>query len=152
MMRPAANEILDLQSFLPYRLSQLTSHVSETFAKVYQQQYQLSIPEWRILVNLAQRPASNAKELGECAAMDKSTVSRTIKILQDKHYVIKQPDPVDKRASVLSLSEQGWALYKELVPLAKEWEETLLAALTSEQYEGLMNTIETLEQRLSALK
>ena len=151
-MNPSRNEILDLQSFLPYRLSQLTSHVSETFAKVYQQQYQLSIPEWRILVNLAQQPASNAKELGECAAMDKSTVSRTLKILQEKEYVIKQPDSTDKRASVLSLSTEGLALYKELVPLAKAWEESLLTALTSQQYEGLMNTIDTLEQRLTALK
>ena len=151
-MHPDSDEILDLQSFLPYRLSQLTSHVSETFAKVYQQQYQLSIPEWRILVNLAQRPASNAKELGDCAAMDKSTVSRTLKILQEKEYVIKQPDSTDKRASVLSLSTQGLALYKELVPLAKAWEESLLAALTSQQYEGLMNTIDTLEQRLTALQ
>lgn len=151
-MHSYSDEILDLQSFLPYRLSQLTSHVSETFAKVYQQQYQLSIPEWRILVNLAQRPASNAKELGECAAMDKSTVSRTLKILQEKEYVIKQPDSTDKRASVLSLSVQGLALYKELVPLAKEWEDTLLAALTSQQYEGLMNTIDTLEQRLKTLQ
>ncbi|ATC96936.1 MarR family winged helix-turn-helix transcriptional regulator [Pseudoalteromonas tunicata] len=147
-----AIQSLHLQHFLPYRLSQLTAHVSETFAKVYQDEYQLSIPEWRILVNLAEKKSSNAKELGECAVMDKSTVSRTIKLLQQKNYVEKITDENDKRASLLTLSRQGNALYQELVPKALAWEAQLLAVLSAPEYRDLMSSIDKLEQQLLRLK
>ncbi len=139
---------LDLETFLPYRLANLASKMSEQFAPVYQQQSDLSIPQWRILFNLAQFGQSNAKALCEQAAMDKSTVSRASKALIDKHYVESLIDPADKRASLLALSEQGLGLYQQLAPAALAWEKNLLDVLTQAEYQTLLSCLDKLTSKL----
>ena len=140
---------LDLETFLPYRLANLASKMSEEFAPVYQQQSDLSIPQWRILFNLAQFGQSNAKALCEQVAMDKSTVSRAIKALIDKDYVISLVNPDDKRASLLKLSEQGMGLYLQLAPAALAWEKSLLEVLSNAEYQTLLNCLDKLTSKLA---
>lgn len=139
---------LDLETFLPYRLANLASKMSEQFAPVYQQQSDLSIPQWRILFNLAQFGQSNAKALCEQAAMDKSTVSRAIKALIGKHYIVSLVDPDDKRASLLKLSEQGVSLYQQLAPAALAWEQNLLEVLSQTEYQVLLSCLDKLNAQL----
>lgn len=140
---------VDLETFLPYRLANLASKMSEQFAPVYQQQTDLTIPQWRILFNLAQFGQSNARALCEQAAMDKSTVSRAIKALIDKDYVISVVNPDDKRASLLKLSEQGMSLYQQLAPAALAWEKSLLEVLSNAEYQTLLNCLDKLTSKLA---
>lgn len=139
---------LDLETFLPYRLANLASKMSEEFAPVYQQQSDLTIPQWRILFNLAQFGQSNAKALCEQAAMDKSTVSRAIKALIEKHYVVSLVDQDDKRASLLELSEQGRLLYQKLAPAALAWEQQLLTVIDKSEYQILLKCLDKLTEKL----
>ncbi|TGE85262.1 MarR family transcriptional regulator [Pseudoalteromonas sp. KS88] len=141
---------LDLATFLPYRLANLASKMSEEFADVYQQQSDLTIPQWRILFNLAQFGQSHAKALCEQAAMDKSTVSRAIKALIDKRYVLSLENPQDKRANLLALSDEGHSLYQQLAPAALAWEQDLLASLTQDEYTVLLSCLNKLQTKLEA--
>ncbi|MEJ2911533.1 MarR family winged helix-turn-helix transcriptional regulator [Pseudoalteromonas sp. C12FD-1] len=88
---------IDLNEFLPYQLNQLATKISNDFASVYQQKYNLTISQWRIVANLAQFGQSNARELCSLANMDKSTVSRAIKALIDQGYLVTQLSEQDKR-------------------------------------------------------
>ena len=78
---------LNLETFLPYQLTNIATRVSNDFAQVYQDKYDLNIPQWRVLSNLAQYGQSNAKDLCIQASMDKSTVSRAVKALVNKDLV-----------------------------------------------------------------
>ncbi|CAM3753634.1 MULTISPECIES: MarR family winged helix-turn-helix transcriptional regulator [Pseudoalteromonas] len=140
---------LDLDTFLPYRLANLANQMSEEFAPVYQQQSDLTIPQWRILFNLAQFGQSNAKALCVQAAMDKSTVSRAIKALIDKQLVVSLVNPNDKRASLLQLSEQGRLLYQKLAPDALAWEQELLTVLNKAEYQALLSCLDKLTSKLA---
>ena len=57
----------------------------------------------------------SAKALTVLASMDKSTVSRAVKLMLDKGYLLKHQHEHDKRAYVLSLTQQGRRLYQTLV-------------------------------------
>lgn len=149
--------MISLQQFLPYRLANLAQNISMNFVEVYQTQFALSIPEWRILVNLAQYSlseaeavceAKTAKELTLLASMDKSTVSRAVNIMLDKGLLIKQLDPTDKRASRLSLTEQGRQLYHRIAPQALKWEADLLAVLSVDEHQTLMDILDKLDGKL----
>jgi hypothetical protein len=52
---PARQARLDLDRFLPYRLSVLSNRVSDAIAKAYSDRFGLTIPEWRVM---AARPIS----------------------------------------------------------------------------------------------
>ncbi|NRD74001.1 MarR family transcriptional regulator [Shewanella sp. VB17] len=146
----AQNTIL-LQQFLPYRLANLAQNISVDFAQVYQTQFELTIPQWRILVNLAQYPlseAKTAKELTVLASMDKSTVSRAVNIMLDKGLLAKQLDPTDKRASRLSVTDKGNQLYHRIAPQALKWQADLLAVLSVGEHQALLGILDKLDGKL----
>ncbi|WP_404344230.1 MarR family winged helix-turn-helix transcriptional regulator [Pseudoalteromonas mariniglutinosa] len=139
---------IDLSQFLPYQLTNLATLLSTRFAQTYEQKYQLSIPQWRIIANLAQYGQSTGKGLCVQANMDKSTVSRAIKKLSERQLIVASSNEKDKRASYWQLSEQGAALYQRIVPEALEWEQALLSVLNNDEYTQLIVTIEKLTKQL----
>ncbi len=141
---------IDLATFLPYQLTNVATRVSNDFAEVYQTKYGLNIPQWRILANLAQYGQSNAKDLCTQANMDKSTVSRAVKVLIDKGLVKSELNAQDKRAALLVLSKVGQSLYEQIAPDALNWEKQLLSTLTNEEYEVLVSIFEKLNNKLKA--
>ena len=141
---------IDLATFLPYQLTNIATRVSNDFAAVYQTKYGLNIPQWRILANLAQYGQSNAKDLCTQANMDKSTVSRAVKVLIDKGLVKSELNAQDKRAALLVLSKAGQNLYEQIAPDALNWEKQLLSTLTNEEYEVLVSIFEKLNNKLKA--
>ncbi|MFC0119526.1 MarR family winged helix-turn-helix transcriptional regulator [Pseudoalteromonas xiamenensis] len=135
---------LKLNEFLPYRLVKLAAKVSDEFAKVYAKEAGLSVAQWRVLAHLAEHPQSTAKQLCDLATMDKSTVSRAVKQLAEQGMLISEMSEKDKRATLLKLTAQGESLYARLVPLAIEWEKSLLEKLSTKDKHVLFRIIEEL--------
>ena len=54
---PAEPATIELERFLPYRLSVLSNIVSGAIAAAYRKPFDLTIPEWRVLAVLARDPA-----------------------------------------------------------------------------------------------
>ena len=68
MRNEAATEAparLDLDRFLPYRLSVLTNHVSDAIARQYSERFDLTIPEWRVMAALGNTPGLSASEVAD---------------------------------------------------------------------------------------
>ena len=76
--RTAPAPILDLERFLPYRLSVLSNTVSHAIAEMYGERYQLSVTQWRVLAVVGRFPDLSAVEVAERTKMDKVAVSRAV--------------------------------------------------------------------------
>jgi DNA-binding MarR family transcriptional regulator len=128
---PAARapEPLDLNGFLPYRLSLLSARVSRAFARGYESRFGLSIPDWRVLAVLGQEPGLAADDICRRTEMDKATVSRVLVRLEGRRLVKRGIAAHDRRRLALTLTARGRAVYAELVPLARDYEATLAGAL-----------------------
>ena len=124
---------LDLDRFMPYRLSVLTNHVSGAIARQYSDRFGLSIPEWRTMAVLGGTPGLSARDVAERTAMDKVQVSRAVESLMRAKRVQRQSDASDGRVMRLSLTARGRAIYDEVVPLALRLESVFLSALTAEE-------------------
>jgi DNA-binding MarR family transcriptional regulator len=142
---------LILQHFLPYRLVNLAKRVSDAYSWVYHQEFDLSIPEWRIFARLGEQPGLNSKDIGAITFMDKSKVSRGVKQLEEKGLLEKVKDSRDNRVYYLSLSERGRSLYQQVVPTALSWEAGLLQGLDVAEYRDLMRIMEKLDMRLDSM-
>lgn len=128
-----ATEPLALEAFLPYRLATLSNRVSRAIAALYSERFGISIPEWRVMAVLGERPEISARAVAERTAMDKVAVSRAVRRLLAKGFLERHFAPDDRRRSVLALSAAGRRVYGEVVPLARAFEARLLAALTREE-------------------
>lgn len=136
----AAHAPLELEHFLPYRLSILSNTVSQSIATEYQDRFELSMTEWRVMTILARFPEISAREVVDRSAMDKVAVSRAVARLVTAGRVDRGIHDGDKRRSVLQLSEAGWAIHDEVAPLARAHERDLLARL-DEGEQAQLNSI-----------
>lgn len=140
------HHVLELEQFLPYRLSVLSNTVSQAIADCYERQFALSITEWRVMAVLGRYEGVSAREVAERTAMDKVAVSRALSGLIAAGRVRRRIAEHDKRQSVLQLTVKGWKVYDEVAPLALEHERRLLAHLSTEEQRWLTRILERLWQ------
>jgi len=137
---------LDLEHFLPYRLSVLSNRVSGTIARIYTERFQLSITEWRVMAVLGRYPGLSANEVAQRTAMDKVAVSRAVARLLEAGRLDREIHGDDRRRSVLKLSEGGYRIYDEVAPLALEFERRLLDGIDDQERAVLFRLIDKLDE------
>lgn len=142
---------LKLQAFLPYVLNNLAERVSAGLSGIYVDEYQLSIPEWRVIANLAEHNTLNARQIVAFTTMEKSKVSRAVANLSERGLITQQRAEGDNRAKDLTLTDEGLAVYRSIVPRVLDWERELLTELSSGEYRDLMYLLEKLSCRLDAI-
>jgi DNA-binding MarR family transcriptional regulator len=151
-MTVSARRELRLSSFLPYVLNNLAERVSAGLSRIYADEYQLSIPEWRVLANLAEHHTLNARQIVEFTTMEKSKVSRAVANLCARGLVSQQRAEGDSRAKDLALTRSGKSLYASIVPKVLAWEQELLDELSPGEYRDLMYMLEKLGTRLGSMR
>src|SRR5690606_24458309 len=68
------SDALQLEHFLPYRLSVLSNRISDAIAREYSQRYALGVTEWRVMAVLGRWPGLTASQVAQRTAMDKVAV------------------------------------------------------------------------------
>jgi DNA-binding MarR family transcriptional regulator len=151
---PAAQSSIDLlvlEEFLPYRLSILANRVSRAIAARYAREFDLTIPEWRVVAILGRRPGLTAGELAEAAEMDKVAISRAVARLSAAGRVAARADPADARRQKLTLTPAGARVHARIAPVALECERRLLETLSPSEkaaLDGLIDRLLTGARRL----
>jgi DNA-binding MarR family transcriptional regulator len=138
------HKTLELERFLPYRLSVLSNTISLAIAREYEARFQLSVTEWRVLAVLGRYDGLSAREVAARTAMDKVAVSRAVARLTRAGRIRRTLADHDKRQSVLRLTAKGWKIYDEVAPLALEHERRLLARLTAAERDWLARILDKL--------
>ncbi len=123
----------DLGRFTPYRLAVAAEKTSEELARQYHARFGISIPEWRVLVHLAQ-PIDGAetvsvRDIEARVAMEKSKVSRAAKRLEASGHIEKAREAGDRRLVRLALTDRGRALMSDILPLAIAYQAEIEARL-----------------------
>ena len=142
---------LILSEFLPYQLSVASNAVSDLIAESYRGRFALKIPEWRVMALLGERASATQRELVSATAMDKVTVSRATKALEDRALVRRAPNAADGRSHHLALSDTGRELYDQIVPLAQAMEKRLENVLDPGDAQRLEEILRRLRLRAEEL-
>jgi len=128
--RPQA---LELENFLPYRLSVLAQIVSESLHDLYAGPFQLTVTQWRVMAALGRFAPLTASDVGQRIVMDKVAVSRAVAGLMQRGLVERATDRKDRRRASLKLSVRGRAMHARIVPIALAYEKRLYEALPDEE-------------------
>jgi DNA-binding MarR family transcriptional regulator len=146
-----ARPALRLDDYLPYRLSVAANEVSRLVAKAYEDRFGLSIPQWRIIANLAEHGRLTPQQIGRHAAMDKVTVSRAAGALTERGFIERVENGADGRSHLLALSAAGQALFEAVAPLALAFEKALLDQWGEGEVEQLHAQLKRLQQTARVL-
>lgn len=148
----ARSRALELEKFLPYRLSVLAQLVSESLHDLYAQPYGLSVTQWRVMAALGRFAPLTASEVGQRIVMDKVAVSRAVGGLMQRGLVERSMDRDDRRRASLKLSTRGKAMHARIVPIALGYEAQLYQALSAEERKTFNNLADRLFARAEALR
>ncbi len=140
----SADPALDLERFLPYRLSILSNTISQAIAGVYGERFNLNVTQWRVIAVLGRYPNLSAVDVAERTKMDKVAISRAVNDLIAGGRLDRSVDKSDRRRSVLCLSNHGWDVYREIAPLALACEARLKSSLTASECDALERILDKL--------
>lgn len=140
-------DTFDLQTFLPYLLSQAAEESSLAFQQVYKNKYGMLRTEWRVLFHLGAFGEMTASNIVTRARIHKTKISRAVQKLVEKRFVTRERSDNDRRQELLRLTPAGVAAYRELREVALAYDETLEAKFTKEEVELLRRMLRRLGER-----
>ncbi|MCY1126503.1 MarR family winged helix-turn-helix transcriptional regulator [Frigidibacter sp. RF13] len=134
----------NLNEFLPYRLTVAAERLSVDFSRNYAKTFGLTIAEWRVLVHLTQTGEISVRDVEKRVGLEKSKVSRAASRLETAGYLTKSVNMDDRRLVKLALTEKGWELMADLIPVAIAHQDRLLSRL-GDKLEAFMTTLTLIE-------
>lgn len=149
--RNADSDRLELDGFIPYRLSVMQEEISRAIATVYAEKHDLMRHDWRVMAALGIDQPLSANEVCQRTNMDKVQVSRAIARLKQKGLVAQLQDTGDRRRSSLRLTGRGEGIYRDIVPTARAREAELLEVLGAAELKQLNRLIDKLYRRAREL-
>ena len=134
-------KLLQLDDFLPFRLSYTSNLVSERIARSYEALFGLKIPEGRLIAVIAEGRGTTQQDIGRRTRMDKVTVSRAAVALFERGLITRAPNPSDGRSHLLTLTPAGHTLYAQIAPKALELEAAIFGQFSAEELAALKDML-----------
>ncbi|SHM02182.1 MarR family winged helix-turn-helix transcriptional regulator [Flavobacterium chilense] len=103
------------------------------------------------LIMILQRKNLSQRELSDMTMRDKSSILRSINALEKKALVEVQKDEVDKRKNIVSLTEEGITLAKNIRLLMKKAEDEVMAVFSAQERAQALETIRGYADKLDTL-
>ncbi len=150
--KSSRSSVLTLEQYLPYRLSILSNRVSIIIAQAYKDKFGLSITEWRIMAVLGEYPGASADEVSTKTQIEKSIISRAVQKLLTRNLINRVVDTVDRRRQNLQLTKTGQDVYKQIVPISYDYEDSLLECLSKTEAKQLDKLIDKLYSHAEGIK
>ena len=145
--RAALGPIGRLEDFIPYKLSVVANRVSQSIGRLFEAQFNIQMPEWRIMMALYAYDDLVFNEVVEHTSMDKARVSRAQRRLVDLGLIDSVDDPTDGRKVILSLTAKGEKMCGDILPQAAEREAWYLAVLNNQEHQQLDVILDKLMKR-----
>lgn len=147
----SADALLELETFLPYRLNVAALLASQAFSRLYQERYGIGIPEWRVIATLGEYGTMTGKAIGLYANLQKTKVSRALAGLERRKLVVRRANRSDMREWFVSLTPAGRAIYQDLAPVAEAFARRLIEAVAPADRAAFDRALAALTERARKL-
>lgn len=119
-LKPA--ERLTLRAFeqsLPMELLRAREAAMSRFRPILRK-HDLTEQQWRVIRVLADHPRTGASELAELSLLLSPSLTRILRLLEEKNLVKRGDDAKDLRRSVFQLTQKGQRLFERVAPDAHQ--------------------------------
>lgn len=128
----------DIRHLFSYNLQRLASISSKIATQHTLNQFELTVQEWRALAVLHFLEEAPLVLLAQRAGIQKSQASRLTADLEKRGYIFRHAHPVDKRSTLLSLTDTGRELVARILDQSRDRNRQMLQHLSDEERVELM--------------
>lgn len=144
---PSGDAPLRLEQYLPYRLNVVAVLAAGALGRIYDAEFGIGIPEWRVIAQLGEFGRLTARDIGDLAKMHKTKVSRAVAQLEERGFVQRSENRKDRRESFVTLSPAGTRLYTQIVPLALAFQARWIEGIAPDELKVFERVLSTLTER-----
>jgi len=126
-----------LEQFLTYRMHVLNKLSDRGISERYQTKLDITLPEARVIASVGSFGPFSIMDLAKHANLDKSQASRAAEALIKRGLVQREASIDDGRVVLISLTQEGRALYRKVMPIARKWNADLFSCLSDAEREAL---------------
>lgn len=133
-------------------IAQLMAQVARLMRRAFDEKARtigVTRPQWQVLTLLGLNEGINQGGLADLLDVEPITLGRMIDRLQDASLVERRPDPSDRRAWRLYMTEKARGLLEQMRPMAYEMVEIAQEGLSEEQKASLKQTMLLMRANLS---
>lgn len=110
---------------------------------------EISLVQSHILYEVKRFNNPSMQQVAEALGIDITTFSRQIKTLEKKGLIKRNPDPVDRRVNILSLTPEGQTVERRIDERMKAFIERILSQLTEFEREMVIKSIQLLNKAIT---
>ena len=136
----APREAFDLDHHVFFWLTQVTAARDLQLASALKR-FGMRVPEWRALAALYARRRCTMSELAELAAIDRTTLTRTVDRMEEARWLTRLADGDDMRVTRLSLTAAGQKLFGRIWPRVEQLNRAAIAGIPPDAVQALRSTL-----------
>ncbi len=104
--------------------------------------------QWRVMAQLIRHPGLRQSALAERLDIEPITLTRTVDRLEEAGLVERRPDPADRRARLLFLSDRAQPTVERLQALAAELNSAVFGSLDKTQLDVLQEALAAIRSNI----
>lgn len=108
-------------------------------------QYDLTPGQWNLLNQLDRAGALSQKALADRTRKEQATITRYLDTLERKGFIVRSRDANDRRAHVITLTDQARDLLKQVEPVAEDAAERLVDNIDQEDIDTFLAVLDRLK-------
>lgn len=116
--------------------------------KLTEHHIDLTVDQWVVLDHLKPSPGISQNDLATITAKDAPTTTRILDILITKGLVERKNAKLDRRKSMLFLTDDGHRLHEKAFPVAADVRKLAWEHLTDEDYNDLVRIMDRIYQNV----
>ncbi|MFC6487286.1 MarR family winged helix-turn-helix transcriptional regulator [Nitratireductor sp. GCM10026969] len=101
-------------------------------------EHQLSLRGYVVLTAIAEQPMASQLEIARLGAFDKSVLVGLLDELEGSGLVVRTPDPSDRRAKLLRITDKGEEVLAAATAAVVDIENALLASIPASSRDGFL--------------
>jgi len=147
-----APKTVNLDRYVPAYLTWIANKLSRGASQHYLSTFDVGIETWRCLVLLAVEGSISAQQVSTVIGMDKGSVSRCFKSMQERGLIRTELDASDGRVRIAVLTSKGRHLHDQIMGMALDRERAFLSVLDEDEVEVLLGLMRRLHANLPAVE
>jgi len=138
---------LHIGHFLTFQIIRLAGALKASVTRRYLAEFDLSVPEWRLLAMTIRFEPARFSELVARSSMDKGQASRTLKMLTRRGLINSRSAGTRRTGEgavspvILTTTARGRKLYRTVLPVAQRNQARLLLRLTRHERKVLYTVL-----------
>jgi len=110
--------------------------------------HSLDYPRLKALGVLDEHPGCSMRELADLAAVDRTSLNHTVRLLIDEGLVTRKARPSDRRSVVLTLTAAGRRMFKRIAPMILQLNERTMTGFTAKETSAFLEQLRRMSDNL----